>query len=205
MSASTLQQQENPKLDPAIASNTVKASALNTVYIVGAGRSGSTLLELLLGGHPRMVATGEFEKFSLQFARGSRGKCSCGQSPDACSFWIKVADEIQKHTGVDLRKDPYGFRISDVGAEQDRGKRAWVHWLMRQNYRVWRYAGFSGMPLLRHGAPLAIFHRSWIRNRLLAGDVVRRVAGAPILIDSSKDYLAMRELHAVIPQSIAGP
>jgi len=68
------------------------------VFIAGMGRSGSTLLDLLLGGHPEMIGLGEVYSFASR-ARAwaddrERVICSCGSPVPECEFWAPVFDEI---------------------------------------------------------------------------------------------------------------
>lgn len=61
------------------------------VYIAGYGRSGSTILERVLGLTEGVAVTGELYKaFSIHNDVGSR--CSCGQYVSACPFWTDVFD-----------------------------------------------------------------------------------------------------------------
>lgn len=59
------------------------------VYIAGSGRSGSTLLERLLGQQPGCVNIGElielFRKVSI-----SGERCGCGEPFEQCPFWHRV-------------------------------------------------------------------------------------------------------------------
>jgi hypothetical protein len=95
----------------------VKQAAIPTsyIYIVGRGHSGSTLLELLLGGHHDLVSVGELQKLSLQIARRDKpypGLCSCGRRPYDCDRWRAVIDAVRRDHGVDLVSEPFAFRLS---------------------------------------------------------------------------------------------
>lgn len=164
-------------------------------YIIARGHSGSTVLELLLGSHPDVVAMGELEKLSLQFARGKRGKCSCEKHPAECAFWRRVCDEIRKEYGVDMRTTPFRFRVSDVGLEEDRGIRAPSHWLLYRNSRLLRYLGYARVPLVHYALSLTRAHRSWARNRVFVWNTIRKLTGAKVVVDSSKDVLCARDLY----------
>ena len=61
------------------------------VFIGGSGRSGSTLIERLLGGLPSVCNVGEVVHL---WERGlQRGEsCGCGTPLSACPFWIRVGD-----------------------------------------------------------------------------------------------------------------
>lgn len=56
------------------------------VYIGGYGRSGSTLLDVLLGSHPQAVSLGEVRYAQRHIDRGVT-VCGCGSAADACSLW----------------------------------------------------------------------------------------------------------------------
>lgn len=62
---------------------------MKVLYIVGVGRSGSTLLERVLGGVPGFVNVGElvalFSRVALQDQR-----CGCGEPFSGCAFWRAV-------------------------------------------------------------------------------------------------------------------
>lgn len=60
------------------------------VYIVGAGRSGSTLLERMLGALPGLVNVGELVGLSRTVTEDER--CGCGAAFSACAFWRDVGD-----------------------------------------------------------------------------------------------------------------
>ncbi len=77
-------------------------------YVTGCMRSGSTLLNRVLGAHPHAVNVGGLKW--LQFATQGRKPCSCGARRTAeCSFWSAVDDELGKHgrgiADLDLNAD----------------------------------------------------------------------------------------------------
>jgi hypothetical protein len=63
------------------------------VYIAGAGRSGSTLLDTLLGNHPLAFGAGELAGLFKDWAAGL--SCTCGRSYPECEFWGKVIERLQ--------------------------------------------------------------------------------------------------------------
>jgi hypothetical protein len=63
-------------------------SAPVLVYIASDARSGSTLLDQLLGGHPAAVSVGELCRLSDFVRRGDR--CTCGEPVHECPFWAPV-------------------------------------------------------------------------------------------------------------------
>ena len=59
------------------------------LYIVGAGRSGSTVFERLLGGFPGFVNIGELVEVFRQIAPNDE-RCGCGSLFSECPFWQAV-------------------------------------------------------------------------------------------------------------------
>jgi hypothetical protein len=54
--------------------------------VLSTGRSGSTLLELLLASHPDIATVGELQLLS-HLSRDPSSTCSCGRSLATCPFW----------------------------------------------------------------------------------------------------------------------
>jgi hypothetical protein len=63
------------------------------VYIAGYGRSGSTLLDVILHNHPNIFGAGEL---TWLFQRAVEGKpCACGLPIPECSLWREVLRSIR--------------------------------------------------------------------------------------------------------------
>lgn len=70
------------------------------IYILGLGRSGSTLLDLLLGAHPEIWTLGE--AFKLPYLlETARQPCGCGETLPSCEFWKDILP------GLPLRRGAY--------------------------------------------------------------------------------------------------
>lgn len=65
--------------------------SLPVIYIGGAARSGSTLLERLLSVNPGYCAVGEFV-FVWERGLQRNDKCGCGERFLDCKFWSRVGD-----------------------------------------------------------------------------------------------------------------
>lgn len=73
------------------------------VYILADNRSGSTLLDQLLGAHDKVISVGEIHHIAA-YLRQDRAlydpvhelKCSCGQAVGECAFWSRVADRLDR-------------------------------------------------------------------------------------------------------------
>lgn len=132
------------------------------VYIVGYGRSGSTLLDRLLGQMDDCVSLGEVRNI---WRRGFRQNqlCSCGETFSDCPFWRDVVTEAFGSAGPDL---------------------AHIETLRSVTYRP---AGARASLDISGGVTpdLAEFHEVWASLYAAA----RKVSGAGTVIDSSKDPL----------------
>lgn len=60
-------------------------------FIMGAGHSGSTLLDLILGSHPDAFSLGEFLSIPLKRKGGRYPKEICGICGEGCAFWGEIA------------------------------------------------------------------------------------------------------------------
>jgi hypothetical protein len=64
------------------------------VYVAGANRSGSTLLEVLLASHPALASAGELFN-AARALRDPSAPCTCGKSLGECPLWGGVAVELE--------------------------------------------------------------------------------------------------------------
>lgn len=66
---------------------------VKVLYIAGSGRSGTTLLDRMLGQVPGFFSGGELIKvWERCFVRGEL--CGCGQNSDSCDFWTTVKTSL---------------------------------------------------------------------------------------------------------------
>jgi len=128
------------------------------VYIMGYGRSGSTLLDVMLGSHRRIVGAGEVAYLPdwLKYDR----LCSCGSSVRQCAFWTNVLIEI--HAGPGDRPD-WSRRAIERSVE----------------------ARHSLPRLLAGRIPLETQAFYGLSQKSLFA-AISRVANRPIIVDSSK-------------------
>lgn len=81
-------------------------SKINLIYIASIGRSGSTLLELLLGAHPEAMTVGEIQELPWEFKHSKGIPCACGLQVPECSFWKDVVDKVRLN---ELKGTPINF------------------------------------------------------------------------------------------------
>lgn len=74
---------------------------MKVLYIAGAGRSGSTLLEMILGNVPGFFSIGE-ARFFWQYLQKDDIKCGCGNLIAECAFWSKVIKHLNNNTLVNF-------------------------------------------------------------------------------------------------------
>lgn len=92
----------------------MSATPVMHCFICSAARSGSTLLDMLIGGHPRAVSLGEFSFLGKALSLGQ--ECSCGTQVADCPAWSPVIERIARERGVDLRRQPYALWQWDTRA-----------------------------------------------------------------------------------------
>lgn len=66
----------------------------DVVFIASLGHSGSTLLDLMLGGHSRFVGLGEVAAVARTWPAEST--CSCGRRADDCELWGPVGARFRE-------------------------------------------------------------------------------------------------------------
>mgnify|MGYP001305928265 CR=1 FL=1 len=64
------------------------------VYIAGYGRSGSTLLDVILGMHPEIECNGELS-YLFNIADDYQERCDCGLELKECPKWKHVFRQLQ--------------------------------------------------------------------------------------------------------------
>jgi Sulfotransferase family len=134
------------------------------VYILGAGHSGSTLLDLLLGSHSKACSVGELMVLSTAGKPGRQGRvlarrCDCGATSKLdCRFWREVDLQLQREYGQSLRtidlatSDPTEFRAVNGAIYDTISQVSGQSWIIDSSKRMSRYqrlveAGFDVRPI----------------------------------------------------------
>ena len=148
---------------------------LRYVYILGAGHSGSTLLAMLLGMHPRICSIGEVKAPAL--GEASEYRCSCGQPIADCGFWQALDRAVQAD----------GVRLDLFGGATDirRAPTAYLRRLMRPLQRSAPLERVRGVALAMSPA----WHEHLDRVQTLSSALARaacRISGKDVFVDSSK-------------------
>ncbi|MDF2966616.1 MAG: glycosyl transferase family 2 [Nocardioidaceae bacterium] len=144
------------------------------LYLAGSGRSGSTLLERMLGMQPSCVNVGEVIELFRKVSVGGE-RCGCGEPFAQCPFWSRVGETAFGGWSPE--------RMREIATLQRRvGRQRHVPRLLAARF------GRSGRLLDRRadqsafGADLARLGEAYAR--LYAA--VAEVAGAGVVVDASK-------------------
>jgi len=141
-------------------STTQQEGSTTVLYIAGAGRSGSTLLELILGHLPGFFSVGEI-RFFWQYLGVPDLLCGCGEPLRTCAVWESVRERLSHSIS---RSDEE--RLARLAQRFDRSRQ--LPWIAAG--LLARLSGYRELA----GATAALY------------DQVRRVAGCRVLVDSSK-------------------
>jgi hypothetical protein len=99
---------------------------IRVVYIMGAGRSGSTVLDVILGSHPEVFGTGELIHIFREEAL-HRANCACGEARDACPLWTQVRARWCELTGQSAITDHRELHRRFCNIQSfDLGLRSWM-------------------------------------------------------------------------------
>ena len=90
---------------------TMANNKIDLIYIASTGRSGSTLLESILGAHSQMATAGEIHVWSRNIIEGGSIPCGCGKPVPECSFWQQMERRVeplqQPKPQIDFFRDKY--------------------------------------------------------------------------------------------------
>jgi hypothetical protein len=122
---------------------------IKLIYIASTGRSGSTILDNLLGACPEILTTGEIQIWPHEIRQGGYQKCGCGQSIPDCPFWTKMLQKInpleqlqpqinffrEKHTAGKTLRWQY---LPEFITKSDRGNSQLIETYGKNNYDVYQ-------------------------------------------------------------------
>jgi hypothetical protein len=153
-------------------------------YILTASHSGSTLLALLLGSHPKMCTVGELKLGRIEDR--DNYLCSCRAPLVRCSFWQAVGEGMQRRGEK--------FSPDDAGTDFRTGSSPYVARLLRPLYRgltteVVRDSLLTLSPRWR-----AMYPAIQKRNAALVESVLE-LSGSDVIVDSSKTGLRLKYLR----------
>ncbi|MDQ3940069.1 MAG: sulfotransferase [Actinomycetota bacterium] len=149
---------------------------MKVLYVLGRGRSGSTIFSNVLGELDGFFSGGEI-RYLWDPIVVQRSTCGCGRPIAACSVWSHVL-----------------AKVGDLDLEQ---VIAWQHEIVRehQTYRILRHP--------RRGLKRALNGFAEVMNRVYVA--LAEVTGARVIVDSSKrpSYAAFLEsMDSLVPHYV---
>jgi len=113
--------------------------AVRLLYIIGVSRSGSTILDAVLGSQSGISATGELYLL-LKDDHGTPRICACGEPTESCSFWGPVLAEWER--GLSPER-PSSYERMQAKFERFRDVPRLVMELVRRSRSFDRYAKWT--------------------------------------------------------------
>jgi Sulfotransferase family len=133
------------------------------VSIIGSGRSGSTILDILLGSHPNIEGVGALSKLPRSgWIPDDDRRCSCGSPIHSCPYWVGVYERWIDTVGAGGLK-----RYIDLQARYEHSSKGWPRLLLEERS--------PSSTFLEYGHMTAALYAS-----------IRDVSGKRVILDSSK-------------------
>jgi hypothetical protein len=133
------------------------------VSIIGSGRSGSTVLDVVLGSHPNIEGVGALSKLPHSgWVQDDNRRCSCGSPIHACPYWDGVHRRWIDIVGADGLS-----RYIDLQARYERSSKGWPRLLLEERIPSAAFLEYANMTAALYGS-------------------IRDVSGKPVVLDSSK-------------------
>jgi hypothetical protein len=165
-----------------------------TIFVLSDNRSGSTLLDQCLGGHPQIVSLGEVHWLDAYLAQDRAIYdpahdllCTCGKAVTECPFWTSVERALGRPLGsLALRQR---FTRSRRGNPTLNAIKHVPRRIVKNHARLYR---FQCVRNVFGGSRLA-------RDCMDLYDAVSAVTGRPFCVDSSKTPHRFRDVYAQDP------
>ena len=165
------------------------------IFIMSDNRSGSTLLDQLLGANPTIMSLGEVHHLKA-YALSDRAiydpihplVCSCGKQISDCQFWSLVETRL----GRPLKELRSRFRLFDRRRHKFAAKRFTKR---RVAAMLARYPKLVSTPVFRS----ILNSKQLVKDAFDLFDAAFNVSGVDFLVDSSKSAIRMRTLFDAQP------
>ena len=165
------------------------------VYIISDNRSGSTLLDQLLGAHEQMISLGEvhhLQAYALQdrslYNPAHPLECSCGTVVEKCHFWSQVEEQLRQPLRSLVLK-PRFFESPDDATSFAKRVRRLVRFTVADNPQLLRYALIGRL----------LDGRRVAKDSFALYDAIFEQTTARYVIDSSKSRFRFRLLYEYEP------
>ena len=164
-----------------------------TIFVLSDARSGSTILDQCLGGHPNIVSLGEVHWLPA-YAVQDRSRydpdhplvCTCGLSVADCPFWSSVAERLHQPLET-LQLHAGSNRANRIGSNCRLG--SWLSLVGEYCPSLYR------IDFLRK----IIVGRRLGKDCIALYDAASSVSGRQVCVDSSKSAVRFRDVYAEDP------
>lgn len=166
------------------------------VFVCGSGHSGTTLLDMILGGHSQISALGEVGVLPFNLSGNTDAdRCACGNFVPNCPFWGAVDAVLRSYCGLSQSELSKLCLVDPMQTERRQGD---GHFPPRTGGGKRAKAGYIRNIALLLGSRLVLdlgsninsrarMWRSIYQDRNRLYDAVRKAHGTPIVVDSTKN------------------
>lgn len=138
-------------------------ASIKVLYIVGCGRSGSTIIDIVLGNHKNIESVGELISLP-KLGWIDNGYCSCGLRANECDFWSSVRREWERLSGLK--------NVNDYVDQKNKLDRLWR-----------RFEEFKAPDIFSTEFKL------FAKNTYYLYKAIQTISGKSVVVDSSKNPL----------------
>ena len=171
-------------------------NSTKTIFIVSAGHSGSTILDLLLGTVPGIFSTGELAHLPFLFERDPVDEaCSCGSRFSECEFWKQVTEKIDYPINVNILRAKH---ISHFNRMDHLKRHLWLRparAVAEMGIRTGPEKGIAKM------TSKALGLAGPAKNLARLYQAIGEVSGSQFVVDSSKDIIRAGSYASCQPES----
>jgi hypothetical protein len=164
------------------------------ISIFSAGHSGSTLLALILGAHPRSFYVGEFH--ALPRWINEKLDCGCGSVVTDCSFWDKIRNHYNMKYNLDFFQFPKKLNIYEI---YDRSR------AQRLKRKIIRGVTYYELNLRSDDKPIKSRFKFWDTlacNTMNMFQIISENSKKDVIVDSTKSYLRTYSLYNRYPKIV---
>lgn len=138
---------------------------IKVIYFTGSGRSGSTILNIILDNHPEIFGGGELQNMGAVF--NDKKTCSCGEATVNCEFWSQVMQDWKE-------------KISDSTIKEglSKWKKIESYHSLKAWFRLW-----AGLSL---DSPEV---KDYLDNTYAFFEALKKYSGKSTIVDISKNPL----------------
>ena len=126
---------------------------LDIIYIAGSGRSGTTILDRVLGTYPNVASFNEVYRLLIE-GMAENNLCACGEPFEQCRFWQKVVANVFPNPGdvdrirllhkkFDHTRHVLRLLLFPYGRKYRRDLEEYCEWLSKLYFTLARESGVS--------------------------------------------------------------